>query len=270
MTKWTESLEWISLDLAALDGVRFKTDYLVPDTARELEFISLGLFDKAPAAAEAIAIIFSLQGRGFEHVPLELPFPLRGSHLGAIGAATTTPKQNWFVHLPVNGGEKWDFFYEALDIVASDVFAEVTFGWSTRPLGKPATFSVMDRETAITGVTANNLGNIELTNASKIVEGMGFVVPTGTATADMPVSGLLSVKSAAFQDQKEFSWGVESMQGIDTGTSGNMSAASIYRAPQDIDVSPTTRSPTVKASMQPGQAVTTQLALACWGLRYWK
>lgn len=241
----------------------------MPDIARELEYISLSLFDKAPAVGEALAVIFSIQGRGFEHVPLELPFPIGGSHLGAIGARRMTPKQDWFVHLPVNGGEKWNLHHEALDVVASDVFAEITFGWSTDPLGKPATFSVMDRETAITGTTANNLGNLELTNATKVVEGIGYVVPTGTTTADMPVSASIAVKSAAFEQQKEFSWGCESMEGIEA-TSGQMGAPSIYRASENIDVIATTRSPTVKATATPGQAVTTQLALATWGLRYWK
>jgi len=269
LTQWTEVLDWTSLDLSGLNDTKFKTDYLVPDIARELEYISLGLFDKAPSVGEALAVIFSIQGRGFEHVPLELPFPIGGSHLGAIGARRMTPKQDWFVHLPVNGGEKWNLHHEALDIVASDVFAEVTFGWSTDPLGKPAIFSVMDRETAITGTTANDLGNIELTNATKVVEGIGYVVPTGTTTANMPVSAFIAVKSAAFVDQKEFSWGVESMEGIEA-TSGQMGAPSIYRASENIDVIPTTRSPTVKATATPGQAVTTQLSLATWGLRYWK
>jgi len=269
LTQWTEVLDWTSLSLAGLDDTKFKTDYLVPDIARELEYISLNLFDKAPAVGEALAVIFSIQGRGFEHVPLELPFPIGGTHLGAIGARRMTPMQDWYVHLPVNGGEKWNLHHEALDVVASDVFGTVTFGWSSEPLGRPAVFSVMDRETAITGTTANNLGNIELTNATKVVEGMGYVVPTGTTTADMPVSANLAVKSAAFKVQKEFSWSAEPMEGIEA-TSGQMGAPSIYRAKQDIDVIETTRSPTVKATATPGQAVTTQLALATWGLRYWK
>jgi len=269
LTQWTEVLDYTSLDLSGLNDTKFKTDYLVPDIARELEYMSLSLFDKAPAVGEALAVIFSIQGRGFEHVPLELPFPIGGTHLGAIGARRMTPKQDWFVHLPVNGGEKWNLHHEALDIVASDVFAEITFGWSTESTGKPAVFSVMDRETAITGTTANNLGNLELTNATKVVEGIGYVVPTGTTTADMPVSANIAVKSAAFVDQKEFSWGTEPMEGIEA-TSGQMGAPSIYRASENIDVISTTRSPTVKATATPGQAVTTQLALATWGLRYWK
>ncbi|MEE8115348.1 MAG: hypothetical protein V3T23_13470 [Nitrososphaerales archaeon] len=269
MTKWTEALDQTLLDLSGTGPVTFKTDFLVPDIAKELEFISLSLFDKAPAVAEGLGVVFSIGGTGFEHVPLELPFPIGGSHLGAIGARRMTPKVNYFVHLPVNGGEKWNFLHEGIDILVDDAVAEVTLGWSTEPLGLPAIFSIMDRETAVTGTTANSLGNVELTNATKVVEGIGFVIPTGVTTGDMPIGGNFTVKSAAFEDQKEFSWGIDPMEGIEA-TSGQMGAPSIYRAPQDINVVPTTRSPTVKATYTPGQAVTTQLAQAVWGLRYWK
>ena len=160
MTKWTEALDPTSLDLSGLNETTFKQDFQVPEIARELEFISLSLFDKAPAVGEAIAVIFSIGGKKFENPPVELPFPIGGTHLGAIGARRMTPKQDFFVHIPVNGGETWDFLHEALDVVASDAFADVTLGWSTEPLGKPAIFSVFDRETAVTGtVSPSMLGN---------------------------------------------------------------------------------------------------------------
>ncbi len=269
MTKWTEALDPTSLDLSGLNETTFKQDFQVPEIARELEFISLSLFDKAPAVGEAIAVIFSIGGKKFENPPVELPFPIGGTHLGAIGARRMTPKQDFFVHIPVNGGETWDFLHEALDVVASDAFADVTLGWSTEPLGKPAIFSVFDRETAVTGTTDNTLGSIDLVSATKIVEGVGFVVPAGTTTADMPVGGRFLAKSATLTDQKEFSWGSEPMEGIEA-TSGQMGAPSIYRAPQDIDILPNNPTPKIKGKYLPGQAVTTQLALACWGIRYWK
>lgn len=269
MTKWTEALDPASLDLSDVDEKTFKSDFQVPEIARELEFISLSLFDKAPAVGEALAVIFSLGGKKFEHPPIELPFPIGGTHLGAIGARRMTPKQDWFVHLQVNGGETWDFLSEALDVVASDAFADVTLGWSTEPLGKPTVFSLMDRETAVTGVANNTLGSIDLVSATKIVEAFGYVVPAGTTTADMPIGGRILAKSATLTDQKEISFGIEPMEGIEA-TSGQMGAPSIYRAPQDIDILPNNPTPKIKANYLPGQAVTTQLALATWGLRYWK
>jgi len=269
LTKWTEAVDPTSITVTGIDETTFVTDFQVPEIARELEFISLSLFDKAPSVAEGLAVIFSIGGKKFEGVPIELPFPIGGSHLGAIGARRMTPKQDWFVHLQVNGGETWNFLAEALDAVASNVFADVTLGWSTAPLGKPTIFSVMDRETAVTGTTNNTLGSIDLVSATKVVEGFGYVIPAGVTTADMPIGGRILAKSATFEDQKEFSWGIEPMEGIEA-TSGQMGAPSIYRAPQDIDIKPNNPSPKVKANYLPGQAVTTQLALATWGLRYWK
>jgi len=269
LTKWTEAQDPTSITITGIDETTFVTDFQVPEIARELEFISLSLFDKAPSVAEGLAVVFSIGGKKFEHVPIELPFPIGGSHLGAIGARRMTPKQDWFVHIPVNGGETWNFLAEALDAVASNVFADVTLGWSTEPLGKPTIFSVMDRETAVTGTTNNTLGSIDLVSATKIVEAFGYVIPAGVTTADMPIGGRILGKSATLTDQKEFSWGIEPMEGIEL-TSGQMGAASIYRAPQDIDILPNNPTPKIKANYLPGQAVTTQLALATWGLRYWK
>jgi len=269
LTKWTEALDPASITTTGVDETTFKTEFEVPETARELEFISLSSFDKAPSVGEGHAIIFSLGGTKFEHPPIELPFPIGGSHLGAIGARRMTPKQDWFVHIQVHGGESWNFLAEALDAIASSVFADVTLGWSDEPLGKPTVFSIMDRETAVSGVTNNTLGSIDLVSATKIVEGIGFVIPAGTTTADMPIGGRFLAKSAALEKQKEFSWGIDPMEGIEA-TSGQMGAPSIYRAKQDIDILPNNPTPKIKANYLPAQAVTTQLALACWGIRYWK
>jgi len=263
---WTEKIDGqaVTLDVAENDLI---VDYRTPsfdNDVGELEWLTLWIVDTAPAVGEGIGAILSFAGKDFDW-EIELPFPTGGSHLAAIGARSLTAMQQWFVNVPLEGQEFFSLKIETLDTVASNGRAGVTFGYMDARSGEPVIQSKMSRETAITAAGETELTAVEFQGITKVVEGLGIIVPSGTLTADMEIAGGFRVKNTAFRPLNEFSWDINPWTAMEA-TSGQTVQAANYRAPQDIDV--VTKSPTVNAWFDLDVALTTQTSQAAWGMRY--
>jgi len=264
--RWTEKIDGQAATIDVSENTLLQ-NYRTPNFENdegEIEWMSMWWVDAAPAVGEGLGGILSLQGKDFHHT-IELPMPTGGAHLAAIGARSLTPMQQWFVNIPLDGGEFFDIVLESIDTVAANGRAGVTFGYMDGRSGLPVIESKMARETQITLAGETPLVDIEFQGISKVVEGIGVIIPSGTVTADIEIAGGFRVKSTAFRPTREFSWDINPWPAMEA-TSGQLNQAAHFRPPQDLDV--ISKSPTVSAWFDLDVALTTQTSEAIWGLRY--
>jgi len=223
--------------------------------------------DTAPAAAEGLGGIFLLRG-DWPHRPMEWAGTTRGSHLGAIGCGISTARQRWRANQPISSGQEFDTRIETLDTVASNGRAGWTAYYDNEPNTLRQVYSRFTRETQTNSLGTNTLADLVLAGADIILEGIGINVPSGVVTVDVEIAGRFIINSDSFEPVNEVSWDIDPFDAMDTGTSGILSQAQIWR--QEMALLSTVPSVTVSSEFDLDVAMTTQTLESAVGFRFYK
>jgi len=180
-----------------------------------------------------------------------------------------TDQVEWPIFANLTGGQKYDIFIEALDVVTGDSFAGETAFFERSPKTLPQVFSLFTRDTAAVGAGTNALASLTLAGAGVVVTFVGFNLPTGTATADIEVAGRFIIKNDSMIPVNQIEFNAVPYEAIEA-TSGSPNAHSISKKNVTMGFSPGVPSPIVTADMDLSAAVTTQTNVSVWGARYTK
>jgi len=148
------------------------TGIKVPDgvgRSGSMVYFSPWIVDTAPSVAEGLGGVFSLAGN-WPHSPTEVPSPVGGSHLGAIGARITTPRERWVINQPVSAGQEFDLKFEGFDAVASGARGGATFYYDLSTPSGPPISSKVARETQVSSAGETALADLSLEGAGQIIE----------------------------------------------------------------------------------------------------
>ena len=257
----------LTLDVA---NNNIESDIKVPDgvgDAGSYVWFSPWWVDTAPAAAEGLGGIFSLRNN-WPHRPMEFPGTMRGSHLGAIGAGIHTPRERWRMNQPVSSGQQYDWNIETLDTVASNGRGGFTAYYDNQLPNLRQVYSKFTRETQVNSAGGVDLVDLTLEGAEIVIEGIGIIVPSGVATVDVESAGRFIAESDSFEPVNNVSWDIDVIEGIDTGTSGTLSQAQIWR--QEMALLSTVPSVVIASQFDLDVALTTQTMEAAIGFRFYK
>jgi len=226
------------------------------------------IVEKAPAVNEAQAAIVQYTGE-WPYTPQEVPTPVGGAHLIAEFGHIMTDTVEWPVFANLTGGQKYDIFIEALDVVTGDSFAGETAFFENTPKTSPQVHSLFTRDTAAVGAGTNALASQTLAGANIVVTLVGFNLPTGTATADIEVAGRFIIKNDSMRPVNQVEFNAVPWEAIEA-TQGVLSSPSIAIKAVNLTFSQGVPSPIVLADMDLSAAVTTQTNVTIWGARYTK
>ena len=247
-----------------------ETDIKVPDGVGEngsYVWFSPWWVEAAPAAAEGLGGIFSLRNN-WPHRPMEFPGTTRGSHLGAIGVGIHTPRDKYRMNQPVSSGQQYNWNIETYDTLSGDGRGGFTAYFDNQPPGLRQVYSKFTRQTQVNTAGGVDLADITLEGAEIVIEGIGLLVPSGVVTVDIETAGRFIADSDSFEPVNTFSWDVDVFEAMDTGTSGILSQAQIFRAEQAL--LSTVPSVVVQSQFDLDVAMTTQTLEAGIGFRYYK
>jgi len=245
------------------------TGIKVPDgvgRSGSMVYFSPWIVDTAPSVAEGLGGVFSLAGN-WPHSPTEVPSPVGGSHLGAIGARITTPRERWVINQPVSAGQEFDLKFEGFDAVASGARGGATFYYDLSTPSGPPISSKVARETQVSSAGETALADLSLEGAGQIIEFVPIVVPSGTTTADMEIAGRLIIRSDSLSPVNEISFDIEPFNGVEA-TSGQLSQSSLWR--QEVRLVTNVPSVTLSSAFDLDVALTTQTAEVGYCARFIK
>jgi len=226
------------------------------------------IVEKAPAVGEAQAAIVQYTGE-WPYTPQEVPTPVGGPRLEATGAHIMTDQVEWPIFANLTGGQKFDIFIEALDVITGDSFAGETAFFENTPKTLPQVHSLFTRDTAAVSAGTNALSNLTLAGANIVVTLVGFNLPTGTPTADIEVAGRFIIKNDSMRPVNQVEFNAVPWEAIEA-TSWPLTSHSIAKKNVNLSFSQGVPSPIVAADMDISAAVTTQTNVAIWGARYTK
>jgi len=247
-----------------------ETDIKVPDGVGDLGnyvWFSPWWVEAAPAAAEGLGGIFSLRNN-WPHRPMEFPGTTKGSHLGAIGVGIHTPRDKYRMNQPVSSGQQYNWNIETYDTLAGNGRGGFTAYFDNQPPELRQVYSKFTRETQVNTAGGVDLADITLEGADIVIEGIGINVPSGVVTVDIETAGRFIADSDSFEPVNTVSWDIDVFEAMDTGTSGILSQAQIFRAEQAL--LSTVPSVVIGSQFDLDVAMTTQTMEAGIGFRFYK
>jgi len=226
------------------------------------------IVEKIPAVSEAQAAIMQYTGE-WPYVPQEIPTPVGGPRLVAEFGHIMTPMKEWPVFANLTGGQKYDIFIEALDVVTGDSFAGETAFFENTPKTVPQVYSFFTRDTAAVATGTNALANLTLAGAGVVVTLVAFNLATGVPTADIEIAGRIVIKNDSMRPVNQVEFNVHPWEAIEA-TQGVLSIPDITVLNTNLTFSQGVPSPIVAADMDLSVGPTTQTNVSIWGARYTK